>query len=164
MGTRPTDVPKILSPTQEIPQALIYEIMDGRPVYYKGYKQVLMGHANLESIIGASALQSFLVENILSLFFQGLDRNVYRIFSNETGVHINHKNNLSHDIAIYEKKMLTPDKISKKYVDLPCKLAIEIDIKADLSNPQDQAYVLRKTQKILDFGTERLIWIFSEIQ
>jgi hypothetical protein len=34
---------------RKIPDALIYEIVDGRPIYYKGYRDVLSGKTNLES-------------------------------------------------------------------------------------------------------------------
>jgi hypothetical protein len=39
---------------------------------------------------------------------------------------------------------------------------VEVDIKADLSKKKDFNYVQRKTQKLLNFGTERAIWIFTD--
>ena len=65
-------------------------------------------------------------------------------------------------MVVFEKNKLTPDKISTQYTDVPPKLAIGIDVKADLSDPKTHNYVQRKTQKVLEFGTEKLIWIFSE--
>lgn len=67
-------------------------------------------------------------------------------------------------MAVYDKEILSPAKITTKYVDVPSKLAVEIDIKADLSNPKHYDYVNLKTQKLLDFGTETVIWIFTETQ
>ena len=42
---------------KKIPESFIYEILDGRPLYYKGYKQAIRNHLNAESIMGASTLQ-----------------------------------------------------------------------------------------------------------
>ncbi|MDX2069856.1 MAG: hypothetical protein SFV55_15615 [Haliscomenobacter sp.] len=48
-------------PAKRIPAALIYEIMDGKPVYYKGYREVLNNEKTLEEVMGASTLQGFIV-------------------------------------------------------------------------------------------------------
>ena len=34
-------LPKI--PAKKIPASLIYEVIDGKPIYYKGYREVLNG-------------------------------------------------------------------------------------------------------------------------
>lgn len=164
MLTAEKQKPKSPRVTRKIPESLIYEVMDGEPLYYKGYMEVVSGKKTIEEIMGSSTLQSLLVEYVNRILFKGLDESLYRIFSSETGVHINHRTNMANDIAVYEKSVLTPDKINKKYADVPCKIAIEIDIKADLSKEKDYGYVQKKTQKLLDFGTEKVIWIFTETQ
>jgi Uma2 family endonuclease len=152
------------SKTRKVPSALIYEIMDGEPIYYKGYTEVLKGKKTVEEIMGSSTLQSLLVFYINQILIKGLDLDKYFIFTAETGIHINHKDNFANDIALYESSVLTPDKINTNYADVPPRLAIEIDTKADLANTKHQEYVNRKTQKLLDFGVEKVIWIFSETQ
>ncbi|MCU0352925.1 MAG: Uma2 family endonuclease [Cytophagales bacterium] len=152
------------STARKVPESLVYEIMDGEPLYYRGYKEVLSGKKTLEEIMGSSTLQSVLIQYLNRILFKQLDEKLYWIFSSESGVHINHRNNLSHDVAVYEKKVLSPDKISANYADVPCKIGFEIDIKADLSNPKHYDYVNGKTQKLLDFGVEKVIWIFTETQ
>jgi hypothetical protein len=149
--------------TRVIPQALVYEVLDGKPFYYKNYKEVLSKKKTLEEIMGCSTLQAELISYIMEMFFTTVKpfNNQYRIYCNEIGSHIDHRNNLSNDIAIFEKSVLTPDKINTKYAEVPAKVVIEIDIKADLSDPEDSGYVYRKTQKLLDFGTEKVIWIFT---
>jgi hypothetical protein len=47
-------------PAKKIPLALIYEIIDGKPIYYKGYREVIAGTKTIEEIMGASTLQNFL--------------------------------------------------------------------------------------------------------
>jgi Uma2 family endonuclease len=152
----PAPIPK------KIPEALIYEIMDGEPIYYAGYREVLSGKKTIEDIMGRSTLQWVLVSYFMRVLVRSLDERTFWFASGEAGVHIDHRSNLSHDVAVYEKAVLTPDKINTKYADVPAKLAIEIDVKADLSNSRDQNYVHRKTRKLLDFGTEKVIWLFTE--
>ncbi|MCU0352924.1 MAG: Uma2 family endonuclease [Cytophagales bacterium] len=156
--------PKTARAGKKIPESLIYEIMDGEPLYYKGYKEVLSGKKTLEEIMGSSSLQFVLVHYLLGLMYKNLDEKLYYFATNEAGIHVEHNVNMSNDVAVYRKSVLTADKISKKYADVPCRLAIEIDIKADISNPKDYNYVQRKTQKLLDFGVEKVIWIFTGTQ
>lgn len=145
-------------------ESLVYEVLDGRPLYYRGYEDVLAGRKSPEDIMGSSSLQWVLVSYFMEIMILGLDRKKYRFASNEAGVHINHRNNLSHDVAIYDRSVLTPDKINTQYVSVPAKVAIEIDVKADVSKVSDFNYVNRKTKKLLDFGSDKVIWIFSSSQ
>ena len=62
----------------------------------------------------------------------------------KSSVHISHKNDLSHDVAVYEKKVLPPDKISSSYANVYCEVGLEIDIIADLSNPKHYGCVNAK--------------------
>lgn len=146
------------------PESLIYEVLDGRPLYYQGYRDVLAGRKTAEEIVGSSTLQWVLVSYFMELMILTLDRKKYRFASNEAGVHLDHRSNLSHDVAIYDRTVLTPDKINKKYASVPALVAIEIDVKADLSNVEDRNYVNLKTRKLLDFGTDKVIWVFSDSQ
>ena len=47
---------------------------------------------------------------------------------------------------------------------MPALVAVEIDIQADLSKDRDWQYVTRKTRKLLDFGTQKVIWVFTDSQ
>ena len=49
------------SPKQAVPEALIYELDAGNPIYYKGYQDVLSGLKNLDDILGDSNLQAWLI-------------------------------------------------------------------------------------------------------
>ena len=158
------DKPKTRRYERKVPDALIYETMDGEPLYYRGYREVMSGKKNIGEIMGSGSLQAVLVAYINRILIKNLDEDSYWIFTNESGVHIDHRNNLAHDVAVYDKKILSPAKITTKYVDVPSRLAVEIDIKADLSNQRHYDYVNLKTQKLLDFGTETVIWIFTETQ
>jgi Uma2 family endonuclease len=145
-------------------ESLVYEVLDGRPLYYRGYEDVLVGKKSPEEIMGSSSLQWVLVSYFMRIMIRQLDEKKYWFASNEASVHIDHRNNLSHDVAIYDRSVLTPDKINTQYVNVPAKVAIEIDVKADISKVADFNYVNRKTKKLLDFGSEKVIWIFSSSQ
>ena len=147
-----------------VPESLIYEVLDGRPLYYQGYRDVLAGRKTTEEIMGSSTLQWVLVSYFMKIMYRSLDEKRYWFASNEAGVHLDHRSNLSHDAAIYDRTVLTPDKINKKYASVPAVVAIEIDVKADLSNVEDRNYVNLKTRKLLDFGTDKVIWVFSDSQ
>ena len=114
--------------------------------------------------MGSSTLQSVLVQYFNRILLSGLDENRYWVLTSEAGLHLNSKINLANDVAVYETAVLTPDKINTKYAEVPPKLVVEIDVKADLSDPTQQDYVNRKTQKLLDFGTQKVIWIFTTSQ
>lgn len=82
----------------------------------------------------------------------------------EAGLHIDHRNNLANDIAIYDQKVLTPEKISTKYADVPPKIVIEVDIETDVFDMGESEYIYKKTRKMLDFGIEKVFWVLSSAQ
>jgi Uma2 family endonuclease len=150
--------------TKHIPESLIYEIIDGKPFYYEGYKDVLSNKKTIEEIMGASGLQSYIIYYLLKVLYAKLDGSKYIFLTNEIGAHLDTNNNLSGDIYIYEKSKLSPEKINIHYVDVAPKIAIEIDIRVDLSDEKDFGYVFTKTHKLLDFGVEKVFWIFTKHQ
>ena len=150
-------------PAKKIPAALIYEIMDGKPIYYKGYREVINQKKQIEEVMGASTLQTTIIEYILWVLYRSIDFTKYRVLTNEAGLHLGLNNNLSADIAIYEKNKLPVSKADKHYASIPPKIQIEIDVEADMENFDSRdGYIYSKTQKLLDFGVEKVIWIVSD--
>jgi Uma2 family endonuclease len=149
---------------RKIPDALIYEVMDGQPYYRKGYKSVLNQTKKVEDIMGASTLQSVIVFYLQKILFQAYPEDAYWVLTNEAGLHIGKGNNLAGDIFVFENQILPPSKISKRYADVPPLLAIEIDVRIDLEKESGFLYVNRKIRKLLDFGVEKVIWILTETQ
>ena len=150
-------------PVITIPKYLVYEMMDGKPIPYRGFREVLSKHKTLEDITGSSGLQSVIVvDRLLRFLFKHLSEDEYIIAGNEAGLHLSRKNNLATDIGVYTVNALPPEKLTDKYLDIPPLIAIEVDTKADLSgfaSPLD--YFNQKTNKLLDFGVEKVIWITS---
>ncbi len=156
---------KALKPIpRSIPRHLIYEILDGRPIYYKGYKEVIENKKTIEEIMGASGIQSIIVYYLVSFIAKFINEDTYSILTNEAGLHLSHRSNLSNDIAIYETAVLTPDKINRKYVDVPPKIAIEIDIDGDVEHLTESGYIYKKTQQMLVFGTQKVVWVLTAAQ
>lgn len=144
-----------------IPSYLIYEILNGRPLYYRGYKEVLEKNLNPESIMGSSALQAILVSLIYGYILQNRDKKKYLPVTNEAGIHLAITDNLSCDVAIFEKGTFA---VNTKYFDVPPKIVVEVDVKIDLSefDGVDFNYVAEKNQRLFDFGVERVLWVLSK--
>jgi hypothetical protein len=150
---------RVRKPREKVPEYLIYEIMDGQPIHYNGYREVLAGNKKLSDIMGSSTLQSFIVAYVLRVLMKGLSEDDYVILTSEAGLHLDRRNNLAGDILIFDSKTLPIEKIDEHYADVPPKVAIEVDIMADPADMQPDTYLFRKTQKLLDFGVEKVIWI-----
>ena len=100
----------------------------------------------------------------MDVLFTQIGRKKYRFLSSELGHHLDKHNNLSYDIAIFEKSVLKGEMIDVHYVKVAPKVVVEVDVRIDLENTSDLEYIDAKTQKVLDAGTEKLIWIFTKTQ
>lgn len=154
-------IPRRISHKQLL-KTLVYEEWGERTVYYKGYEQVLNGEINLESIMSCSDIQGVVVYTIGLFIGNNINRKKYLIATNEVGLHLAHKNNLGNDLVIYEREKVR--KLRGKYFSVAPKIAIEVDIKADLKEFDNvvENYIVEKSQKMLDFGTERVLWILTD--
>ena len=149
--------------TETIPESLIYETLHGKPLYYRGYRDVLANTSKPETIMGSSDLQSIIITILVGTLWNSIDRRTYQLATNESGLHIAIGDNLSADIAIFDKARL--GKLKGRYFDVPPKIIIEVDIKIDPTGiGSDVAYIAEKSQELFDFGVERVFWILSSIQ
>jgi Uma2 family endonuclease len=148
---------------KKIPPQFIYEIMDGKPIYYKGTVEAIANNKKVEEIIGSSGLQSTIIEYLMKLFFKYDIQDKFRFLSSELGLHLDKQNNLAGDICIFEKEKLPIALAYKHYVNIPPKIQIEIDIQAESSLfDTTDSYIYKKTDKLLNFGVEKVIWIKTE--
>ncbi|GAB4110946.1 MAG: hypothetical protein OHK0057_02380 [Thermoflexibacter sp.] len=148
--------------SKKIPNSLIYEVIDGKPIYRKGYKAVLNKKKTLEEIMGSSSLQAILIGLINKFLFKNMP-NEYIIGGAEMGIYLELKDNLSMDIPIFKVEQVS--NLTTQYINTPPKILIEVDIEADTENfENDFDYYFTKTQKLLDFGVEKVIWIFIGAQ
>lgn len=148
--------------TSEIPVALVKETIDGQPFYYPNFRKVLAGELTLEDIMGSSTLQSFIVSYLFRFVYRNIDEKLYFFLGSEIGLHLDKRNNLAGDLAIFERSTLPASKINLRYADVPPKVVVEVDTNIDYSVEGAFDYVHLKTQKLLDFGVQRVIWIFTK--
>lgn len=150
----------VVDPVVEVPRALVYEVLNGKPLYYKGYKDVLAGICKPESIVGSSSLQAIVVSLIYGHRLNNRDKKTYLPVTNEAGIHLDLKNKLSCDVAVFEKGSFD---ISPRYFSTPSKIVIEVDVKIDLTDFDDieYNYIAEKTQCLFDFGAESVFWVLS---
>ncbi|MCF0056727.1 Uma2 family endonuclease [Dyadobacter sp. CY356] len=146
----------------EIPSVLIHEIIDGKPLYRKGYREVLAKTKKIEDIMGSSSLQFFIIDYVLRIIYKAVNEEKYIIATNEAGMHLDRRNNLAGDILIFDKNVLTIDKINKHYSKVPPKISIEIDLDIELEEFTETGYITIKTKKLLEFGAEKVIWFLTE--
>lgn len=154
----------IVRKKRKVPEALVYERLNGKDLYYKGYKEVINGTKTKEEIMGSSSLQAEIIFQLLRILFSSVDFSRYKIYTNEPGLHIDKGNNLCGDILIYESSKLTPDKINTKYATVSALIQLEVDISADLEFSGDMQYITSKINRLFDFGTAKVIWIFTASQ
>lgn len=150
------------STVKNIPQTLIYEMVDGQPIFYRGYKSVSNGEKPLEEIMGNSYLQALLVTELVFWLRIKLGK-AFRVIGSELGIQFSPKSWRAADIAVFSKDQLAGIAKTNKYLDIPPKCVIEIDTLAQLSDesaPSD--YHFKKTDDLLLFGVERVVWIFTD--
>lgn len=159
-----TDKQKSKKPV--VPDYLIYEELEGVPVYYRGYQNVLQGKQTPDEIMGYGYLQALLL-TYLKDYLQPIIGKEMLIIQGETGLHVGHKSNPSLDLCIYPKADISIQKATKTYLDIAPTVVVEVDTKADVTafeQIKGTNYFLTKTQKLLDFGTKEMIWIFTKDQ
>jgi Uma2 family endonuclease len=147
----------------QIPKILIYEEFDGHPIYRKGYKDVILGLKKIEEInMGTSKLQYFIISCIIKYLNRNLPE-TYFAGASELGLHLTTNSNFSADIAIFREGLLQVGFHSTKYADVPPSVVVEVDIKIDESEyfQNEEEYFHKKTERLLQWGVERVIWVFS---
>jgi Uma2 family endonuclease len=146
---------------QAIPDYLIYEMIDGIPIYYKDYKKVLNKQATLEDIMGSSRIQSFVI-SLIEDFLKENFRKKYWVLSNELGMHLKHKSNLSADIAMFDKTQFPQAFFMEDtYADRAPNVIVEVDSNANVEElPFD--YFTKKTDKLTLWGVQEVIWVFTK--
>lgn len=146
---------------KSIPEYLIYEMDEGKPIYYKGYKDVLNKTKTAEQIKASTLIHSLLISGLRDLFQSKLGKG-FAILMGELGVQFAKKSWRSTDIAIFKKKVLLQQKIEDKYAAIPPEIVVEVDTKAaleDLNEPMN--YFFKKTDQLLQFGVQKVLWIFT---
>lgn len=151
----------------EIPDYLIYETIDGNPIYYRGFKDVLKKLKTPEEIMGCSSLQGIIISCLLKFLYRNIKEAKHCLVTNEIGLHLQKKTNLSADIAIYDFETLKNAPHNNKYLQVAPLAVIEVDTRADTAEVAkvfNYNYYYKKTQKLFSFGVQEVFWIFIDSQ
>ncbi|TAE03157.1 MAG: hypothetical protein EAZ97_01810 [Bacteroidetes bacterium] len=150
----------------QIPAHWIYETINGKTVFYRNFKQAfeLLKKGFLQEPMACSALQALVVSCVVAFLMKNLDNKRYKVLFQELGLHLAKNDNLGLDISIFDKQKYSRKEFeSKLFTDLVAETVIEVNIKADLSEfDNEDHYMSIKTQKLLDFGVKQVIWILTE--
>ena len=111
---------------QNIPKELIYEVFNGKPIYYRGYREVLAGTKSVEQIKWSSILQSFIASELARFFFKKKDQNLIGLLGG-IGLQIGTNHHRVGDIAFFQKSVLRSKLLGNKYADIAPQFLIEID-------------------------------------
>lgn len=149
------------SKKQNIPTFLVKEDLDGILLYYKGYKEVLKGNKKLEDIVPSSGIHALLVTYLTLLLGARLNHSLYRVLTGEVGNMTGAKKKSGLDVAIFEKKILTPDKINRHFTSVPPKIVLEVDVDVESESLSQEEIIHLRTRKLLESGVEKVIWIFT---
>ena len=145
--------------SQNTTDCLIYEIIDKKPVYFRGYKNVLSGEKGVGEITASNMLRSYILTSITAKIFNFLADDLFTILTH-TNLYLDKSNNLAGDILIFDNDILKSESIDEHYADVPPKIAIEVDVTADTTEFGGvDGYIYKKVRKMLDFGVEKVIWI-----
>jgi Uma2 family endonuclease len=145
-----------------IPSILIYEELNGRKLYRKGYKKFLNRTKTIEEIMGCSSLQAAIVSVFLSYLYRQVEDEGYEIMTNEAGLHISLGNNLSSDIIVYDSEDFLKYRLDEHYFNAAPKIVIEVDVKIELEDMDATDYWTTKTDILFGFGVEKVVWVFTE--
>ena len=146
--------------SRRVPKELIYEMRNGKLIYYRDYDKVLSGEKTLEEVMGSGKIQWLIISLILRVLMKKLSVDKYEIATNEVGFKFAPRSWRNLDIAIFRKGELLEEGIDNKYVKTPPEVVIEVDTKADLRKYGDfMYYMTEKTQDLLNAGVKKVIWI-----
>ena len=141
-----------------IPEALIYEMVEGKPIYYRGWQDVLKGEKTIEQIMASSLMQSYLVGEVFAATHVAL-RKKYILGTNEAGIKFKKGDWRAADICLWTKVSLKGTPLHDHYSQIIPEIVIEVDTKADtLTIP---TYYLDKTKHLHKNGVRRVVWIFT---
>jgi Uma2 family endonuclease len=140
-----------------IPESLIYEMVDGKPIYYKGWQEVITGEKTIEQVMASSKIQSLLVAALVGILYNKI-RKLFRIATNEAGVKFKKGDWRAADIGLWSRK--NPIQLDNKYFEEIPEIIIEVDTKADTESGE-QTYITDKTKQLHQNGVKKVIWIFT---
>jgi Uma2 family endonuclease len=149
-----------LKENKKLLKELIYEEVNGKPIYYKNYKLVIKGKKTTEEVMASSGLHALILETIRD-YLKKMLKKAYIILTGEVGVKtISGYRAL--DIGIFDFDKIKPYLNRDKILPICPIIAIEIDTKAELKEDEYMNYIYDKANDLLNSGAEKVIWILTK--
>ena len=142
---------------EKLLKLLTYEVVNGKPIYYRGYRDVLAGKKTPEEVMGSSAYHGILVAMLSYWLIRNLGRK-YVVMSGELGYFVE-KGWRNLDVAVFRYEDVKDKLESEGYIDVAPVLAFEINVRAEVESEME--YVLKKSEDLLKSGVEKVVWIFT---
>ena len=144
--------------SETIPKALIYEMVNSQPIYYRDWQDVLKGEKTIEQVRSSRFITSYLIGEIVAATHIAL-RKKYILGSNEAGLKFKKGDWRAADVCLWTKASLKGTPLHDHYSQIIPEIVIEVDTKADLlTNPN---YYFDKTKHLHKNGVRRVLWIFT---
>jgi Putative restriction endonuclease len=157
----PEDIKVIETSEQMIPKELIYEVLDGKPIYFKGYKDVLNKTKTLDDIMATGRLQTLVLSSIYDELLPQAKKNGLKIVFNEVGIHVSLNLNFSCDLVAFDKTALAATEDDIHYYNIPPEFVIEVDTNGDFTDTKFETYFYEKSKKLIEFGAKKVFWILT---
>jgi len=125
---------------EKLLKLLTYEVVDGKPIYYRGYREVLEGKKHPEEVMGSSYIQGKIVATIVGELYSKL-KGRYVVATNEVTLIVREGTYRSVDVALFLSEVESEIE-AEKWIKLPPVLVIEVDIKAEIDRDGDLSYIL----------------------
>jgi Uma2 family endonuclease len=149
-----------LKENKKLLKDLIYEEVNGKPIYYKNYKLVIKGKKTTEEVMASSGLHALILETIRD-YLKKMLKKAYIILTGEVGVKtISGYRAL--DIGIFDFDKIKPYLNRDKILPICPIIAIEIDTKAELKEGEYMNYIYDKVNDLLNSSAEKVIWILTK--
>lgn len=95
------------------------------------------------------------------LLSNALNEDEYIVLRGETGFKGKRKNLFNLDVAVYAANKLPDGQLHYEYMTVAPELVVEIDTAVENDEVTKNEKIFTKTQRLLDFGTQKVIWFFS---
>lgn len=99
-----------------IPDYLVRDIIDGKKYYYRNFRRLVNKELTPEAVMGCSELQATIINSILQFLYKNIDIRLYKILTDEIGVHLSASKNFSVDIALFDRSHLPANWDLQKYM------------------------------------------------
>ena len=134
-------------------------MVNGKPIYYRGWQAFLRGEKTKEQIRTSSLLQGVLVGELFVTLHNQL-RKKYILSTNETWLKFAKGDWRAADIALFSKESI--HSLYNKYANEIPEIVVEVDTKADASDLP--TYYLDKTKHLHARGVRKVIWIYTDME